>query len=140
MTQHLLRVTRPVVEFESLIVAMRQGGDRVGWLELPSVVGPYLPPEPVPDSLAAAAGYGAAKAVAVSGLRSVAVKPMFGQPVMLDILREHFRGCSLVLVMGEADAPCLEPQGDGWLLTTSDGPKPWTTERLISVLAKPRPW
>ncbi len=136
MHQHLLRVARPVVEFESLIAAVRHQGHRVGWLELGQAAA-----APCPESLSAAADRGVLRAVAVGGDRVVAVKPLRGEPVLRDVLREHFRGCRLVLVTGEIDAPLLEPHDEGWALRIGGGSAArWTTERLVAALAKPRPW
>jgi len=57
------------------------------------------------------------------------------------VLREHFRGCQLVLVAGEVDAPLLEPRDEAWELRTAGGTGVrWTTQRLVAALAKPRPW
>ncbi len=134
MKQHLLRVERPVVEFENLIAALRHQGDRAGWLELPAEAA-----GPVPGSLAAAAGAGVLRAVAAGGGRGVVVKPLRGAPVLRDLLREHFRGCRLVLVAGAIDAPTLEPDGDGWLVRSEEGPvRRWTTEKLTAALRKHR--
>ncbi len=136
MKQHLLRVERPVVEFERLIAAMRQEGVRSGWLELPPAAA-----GPVPESLAAAADAGVLRAVAAGGGRGVAVKPLLGEPVLRDLLREHFRGCRLVLVVGEIDAPSLEPENGDWIVRAKDGSaKRWTTEKLTAALRKPRPF
>ncbi len=136
MKQHLLRVERPVVEFEGLIAAARHEGERAGWLELPSEAA-----GPLPESLAAAADAGALRAVAAGGGRSLVVKPMRGAPVLRDLLREHFRGCRMVLILGEIDAPLLEPEGEDWIVKASDGSaRRWTTEKLISALRKPRPF
>lgn len=136
MGQHLLRVERPVAELEELIAEVRNQGERVGWLELPPVR-----PEPVPAPLAAAAERGVLRAVAVGGGRSVAVKPIQGAPVLRDLLREHFRGCALVLVRGEVEAPLVEPRGDGWAVALADGvERRFTTEELVAALRKPRPW
>ena len=136
MHRHLLRVARPVVEFEDLIAAVRHEGGRVGWLELGSTA-----PAPVPASLSAAADRGVLRAVAVGGGSTVAVKPMRGEPVLRDVLREHFRGCQLVLVTGEIDAPLLEPRDGSWVLRLAGEPAArWTTERLVAALARPRPW
>lgn len=107
---HLLRVSDPPERFASLIEAARAEGLRVGWLELEAVV------EPVPEALGSAAALGALRAVAVGSGRTVAVKPMRGAPVLRDVLREHFRGCALVLVRGEVDAPALRPEGAAWVL------------------------
>ena len=136
MKQKLLRVALPVVEFDGLIAAVRQEGGRVGWLELREEH-----PEPLPESLEVAAGRGVLRAVAVGGGRSLAVKPMRGEPVLRDVLREHFRGCLLVLVSGEVDAPLLAPSGDAWNLETGGAAATrWTTAELIAELRKPRPW
>lgn len=141
MKQHLLRVTRPVVEFGSLIAAMRHEGERAGWLELPAEAA-----EPIPESLLVAAQAGALRSVAVGGGRSVAIKPMRGEPVLRDLLREHFRGCRLVMIQGEIDAPSLEPDAygtpeAGWIVKTSGGAaRRWTTEKLIAALRKARPF
>ncbi len=134
MKQHLLRVERPVVEFEGLVAALRHQGDRAGWLERPAEAA-----GPLPESLVMAAGAGVSKAVAVGGGRSVAVKPLRGEPVLRDLLREHFRGCCLVLVAGKIDAPLLEPEGVDWIVRSKEGlPKRWTTERLAAALRKHR--
>ncbi len=145
MKQHLLRVERPVVEFESLVAAMRHVGDRAGWLELPQEAA-----GPLPESLLAAADAGVLRAVAVGDGRSVAVKPLRGAPVLRDLLREHFRGCNLVMILihgtpparrGEIDAPLLEPDGECWIIRQGDGSASrWTTEKLIAALRKPRPF
>ena len=141
MRQHLLRVARPVVEFGPLIAAARQQGLRVGWLEWPGDPAADAAPGPLPRSLAAAAESGVLRAVAIDGGLSVAVKPMRGGPVLHDVLREHFRGCSLVLVIGEIDAPWLEPRGEGWSVRREERPEShWTTDQLIGALRKPRPW
>ena len=131
MRPHLLRVERPVVEFEGLIAAVRHEGGRVGWLELARAAPEAFEP------LVAAADLGVLRAVAVGGGRSVSVKAMRGAPVLRDLLREHFRGCCLVLVAGEVEAPVLEPRGEGWAV---DGAARWTTKRLVAALRKPRPW
>ncbi len=152
MKQHLLRVERPVVKFRSLIAALRHEGERTGWLELPEEAA-----EPLPDSLATAADAGVLRAVAAGGDRCVVVKPMRGEPVLRDLLREHFRGCRVVLVMGKIDAPLLEPIGaehgraehgsaggaqtEYWNVKTMDGSLlRWKTVKLISALRGPRPF
>ena len=136
MKKHLLRVRHPVVEFERLIAAMRHENERAGWLEL-------LPEAaaPLPESLATAADAGVLRSVAVGAGRSIAVKPMRGRPVLRDLLREHFRGCRLILIQGEIEAPWLEPDGEGWTVRKADGSvRRWTTEKLIAALRKPRPF
>ncbi len=145
MKQHLLRVERPVVEFGNLIAAMRHEDERTGWLELPGEAAGQLP-----ESLEAAAGAGVLRAVSAGGGRSVAVKPMLGEPVLRDLLREHFRGCRLVMISvhgtppagrGEIDAPLLQPDGADWTVKMKDGRTArWTTGKLIEALRKPRPF
>jgi hypothetical protein len=140
MRQHLLRVTRGAEAFESLIDAARDAGERVGWLEL-------APPSRWPEELEAAAGRGVLRAVAVGGGRSVAVKPMRGEPMLRDLLREHFRGCALVLLRGEPRdaaslaAPRLEPHGESWAVRCEGGPERLlTTDQLLAALRRPHPW
>lgn len=139
---HLLRVEAPAGSFARLIEAAGEAGLRVGWLELSA-------PAPVPAGLEAAAGLGALRAVAVGPGRSVAVKPRRGEPVLEDLLREHFLGCRLVLVAAAADHPVLaargvaslRPEGDGWLVEPAEGgPVRLTTDQLVLRLRRPRPW
>jgi hypothetical protein len=120
---HLLRVEEGPERFAALLAALAAAGLRAGWLEL-------RPPEPAAASLETAAALGARRAVAAGGGRSLALKRLRGEPVLRDLLREHFPGCALVLVRGAAapDAaavataaavplasmPALFPAGDGW--------------------------
>ncbi len=148
MHQHLLLADGPVVTFGRLIAALRHDGARAGWLEWSSPSELESPSGPescvaatYPESLDVAAGQGVLRAVAIGGGRSVAVKPMRGAPVLRDVLREHFRGCRLVLVVGEVDAPKLEPDGEDWKITVPGrAAMRWTTEKLIAALRKPSPW
>lgn len=138
MRQHVLNVTQEAAAFASLIAAVRQADARVGWLEL-------APPSRWPQELEAAAAAGALRAVAVGGGNSVAVKPIRGEPVLRDLLREHFRGCALVLVRhqpGDAPAPPrLEPDGPAWLLHAGGGaPRRLTTAEVVAALRRPHPW
>jgi len=131
---HLLRVERPVGEFAPLIAAVQEVGARVGWLELAA-------PEMLPESLEQAASCGVLRAVAVGDGRSVTVKPLRGQAVVRDLLREHFRGCMLVLVRGAVSVPLLEPCDDDWIVTVPGrSPTRRTTEELLAALRKPRAW
>lgn len=133
---HLLRVTEPPDRFAALIEAARAEGLRVGWLELDGVV------EPVPEILGSAAGLGALRAVAVGAGRTVAVKPLRGAPVLRDLLREHFRGCALVLVRGEVDAPALRPEGAAWVLDVRGfeglAGQAFSTAELLSAFRSPK--
>ena len=133
---HLLRVEASGSSFAELIEAVRDDDGRVGWLELGS--SPVAPP-----SLDEAALTGVLRAVAAGPERSVAVKPVRGEPVLRDLLREHFRGCRLVLVTGPMDAietPRLSRDGDGWAVTSADRSRRYTTQALVRALRRPRPW
>lgn len=130
MKVHLLRVQAPAAGFAAVFAAARALELRVGWLELAT-------PTELPASLEEAAACGAQRAVAVGGERSVALKPMRGAPVLKDLLREHFRGCALVLVRGELDVPLLEESGEGWRVSRDDEARLFTTERLTRALRRP---
>ena len=135
---HLLRVTASPDRFAPLIAAARALDLRVGWLDL---LAPDAGPDPLPPALASAADLGVLRAVAVGEGRAVSVKPRRGQPVLKDLLREHFLGCALVLVRGEVDAPALEPEDDGWrLLLAGNATRRLTTAGLAESLRKPHPW
>ena len=123
MTVHLLRVELAAADCAALFAAAGTLDLRIGWLEL----GSEAPPAPMPPSLEQAAHAGALRAVAISGGRSVAVKPMRGAPVIKDVLREHFAGCALVLVRGEIDLPKLERDGEGWRVRLDDDGRRYTT-------------
>ncbi|HEX2163937.1 MAG TPA: hypothetical protein VHM02_08310, partial [Thermoanaerobaculia bacterium] len=106
---HLLRATAAPDSFAPLAAAMAALGLRLGWLELAAA-----PPAPLPAGPAAALGLGVLRAVAVGPGLTVAAKPLRGAPVLRDLLREHFLGCRLVLIAGEAapeELPAIEPDG-----------------------------
>ncbi len=129
---HRLRVEVSAGHFQALFEAARRGGVRIGWLE-------FSEPAP-PESLGTAARAGALRAVAVGREGSVAVKGRRGQPVLDDLVREHFAGCRLVLVLGgAADAPLLEPAEEGWRVAGAEGRSVlWSTEELLARLGRPR--
>ena len=130
---HLLRVEEGPDRFAPLAAAVQALGLRLGWLEL-------APPPPVPGSLETAAAFGALRAVAAGGGRSVVVKPLKGDPVLADLLREHFRGCVLVLVQGEAAAPFLAFDGERWTVTVpGEAARAFTVSDLAEALRSPRP-
>lgn len=132
-TPHLLRVEDGPEHFASLIEAARAEGLRIGWLDLSST-------QP-PPALEAAAGLGVLRAVAAGGGRTVAVKPLRGEPVLKDLLREHFRGCALVLVRGEVAAPALRLDGEGWRIEVEgEAARRFETGKLAAALRQPRPW
>jgi hypothetical protein len=132
---HLLRVTDAPEGFAPLIEAARALGLRIGWLDLEGAV------SPLPEPLASAASLGVLRAVAVGEGRTVAVKPLRGGTVLRDLLREHFRGCVLVLVRGEVAAPRLELEGETWRLSLPEGAsRRLSTVELAESLRKPHPF
>ncbi len=132
---HLLRVDDPPERFAPLIEAARALGLRIGWLELGGTG------HPVPPVLEVAAGLRVLRAVEVGDGRTVAVKPLRGAPVLKDLLREHFRGCALVLVRGEIEAPALRIEEGGWIVTPPGvASRRYAVEDLAAALRKPHPW
>lgn len=132
-TIHLLCVEGDVESFAPLLAAARAAGTVAGWLELDAA-------EP-PPSLGRAAEAGALRAVAAGPRGSVTVKARRGPAVLGDLLREHFRGCRVVLVRGALAVPRLRPAGAGWRIERDDAPVlELDTEALIARLRKPRPW
>lgn len=130
---HLLRVVGEPSDFAALIAAGRVVGQRLGWLELSGV-------EP-PARLASAAATGVMRAVASGDRFVVSVKRLQGDAVLDDLLREHFRGCSAVLVAGELDLPRLAPNGDGWCVTGTKGSiQHFDTSALLEMLRRANPF
>lgn len=139
MKQHVLRIHARVVKFERLVAAVRQNGLRSGWLQWRPQAEESL--EGLSDGLAEAAGLDVLRAVTVTRGHSVAVKPRQGPAVLQDVLRQHFRGCALVLVEGEVPVPHLEWVAEGWQVRDAEGTA-WrgSTEQLVKRLRSPRPW
>jgi hypothetical protein len=126
-----LRVTQPSDAFRTLFAALEEHGERAGWLELGASAAAAAPVE---ASLEA----GAWKVVAVSADSSVAVKRRRGPAVLRDLLREHFRGCRVVLVRGDADLPTLRWCGAEWELVGGDGEcRRLDTAGLVRALRSP---
>jgi hypothetical protein len=132
---HLLRVEEDASRYAPLIEAARTLGLRIGWLELGADF------RPVPESLEIAASLGALRAVSVGEGRTVAVKPLRGQPVLKDLLREHFQGCALVFVRGEVAAPWLTIREDAWIVSPPGAAsRSYTADQLAAALRQPHPW
>lgn len=138
---HLLRVDETLLECAPLVAALRQERLRAGWLDWsPDAV-------PVEAELFPGAGEkGLLRAVKVEAGRKVTEKKLWGPPVLADVLREHFRGCTLVLVRqpGETppiDAPLLQKTEEGWRIVLPGGViQGMTTEALAAALRRPRPF
>lgn len=137
---HLLRVAAPAESFAPLADALAAEGLRLGWLELAAA-----PPEPLSIELASALDLGVLRAVAVGPGRSLAAKPLRGAPVLRDLLREHFRGCRLVLVAGPGapdELPSLDPaEGGGYRVEPpGEAARTLAPPALAARLRRPRPW
>jgi hypothetical protein len=77
-------------------------------------------------------------AVRVEPLQTIAVKSRRGKAVLRDLLREHFRGCRVVLVHGAAELPTLRSRGSDWDLVALDGEvRRLTTAELVRALRSP---
>jgi hypothetical protein len=134
---HALRVTEGSAAFRSLFVALEHHGERAGWLDLridPSVAVATAASD---GALDGALGNGVWKAVGVEAGRTVAIKSRRGAPVLRDVLREHFRGCRVVLVRGEAPLPLLRSRGEDWELECGGEPRRLTTTELLRALRSP---
>ena len=131
MRTRILRVDEGPERFVPLLAALAEAGMRCGWLDLETPADP-------PAELETAAGHGVLRAVSAVGDRVVVVKPVRGGPVPRDLLREHFRGCALVLARGEVEAARLAADGEGWEVRTTDGATRLTTDELVANLRKPR--
>ncbi|MFQ5350533.1 MAG: hypothetical protein ACE5EG_08845 [Thermoanaerobaculia bacterium] len=131
----LLAVAEGAAGYAALVGALAQAGERVGWLDLRS---PAADPSPALEEAAAA---GALRAVAVAGGRVTTVKPIRGEAVLDDLLREHFRGCRLVLVRGGEGLVRLEAVADGWRLVPPHREAVrQSTSELLAGLRRPSFW
>lgn len=138
----LLRVAGPAEGFASLLETAAAAGCRLGWLQVGEV--PQTPLDPV-------ASRGAARAVALDARGSVAVKRTAGPPVLRDVLREHFLGCTAVLVRAIGDVPPsiaevldgvaeLRCEGDGYRLAYQGERRTLSREELIAAFGRPGFW
>ncbi|HRC86245.1 MAG TPA: hypothetical protein PK413_11595 [Thermoanaerobaculia bacterium] len=141
---HLVRVAEGPEAFRELFTAAAARGHRLGWLSL-------TPPAP-PLEHESAAVLGATRAVSVGAGRVLATKPQKGQPVLKDLLREHFLGCAAVLIEAPGGAPLsladpqelgaqlhrLERQGEVWRLHGPAGQETLTLEKLGGRLGRLR--
>lgn len=136
-TPHLLRVEGAPDGYAELVLAARRQGVRVGWLDLQAPADLFAH---LPCDLGTAAGTGVLRAVAVGLQGQVAAKPVAGPPVLRDLLREHFLGCGLVLVRGEAPAPRMAVGTGGYEVTGEGVSWRGDAEALVARLERPRPW
>ena len=142
---HLLRVDRTVLEFAPLVAALRQDGLRAGWLEWSPLAAWQSGPAEA-ELFPGAGESDVLRAVRVEAGQTVVYKKLRGAPVLRDVLREHFRGCTLVLVHQRRetppiDAPLLEKKEEGWQIAPPDGPaREMTTAALAAALRRPRPF
>jgi uncharacterized protein YbbC (DUF1343 family) len=141
---HLLRYEGEPAALEALFAAVRAEGMRAGWLQ----ADPERREEgPAGDAVEA----GAFRAAAVAPGRVASVKRVAGPPVLRDLLREHFLGCTLVVVRpggaGSAldaelsEAPILEPVGESLRVRPpGQAALDLAPEALAARLRRPRPW
>lgn len=142
---HLLRYDGDPADLAPLLDAARREDLRIGWLDLPAEG-----PGPVPPELASASSTGAFRAVAVGPDRTVAVKAPGGPPVLRDLLREHFLGCTLVVVRVAEGSSLAGALGSVAVLEAVEGGfrvrPPGEAGRisdastLAARLRRPRPW
>lgn len=130
----LLAVADTAAAYAGLLRALAELGGRAGWLELGAPAAP-------PAGLEEAAAAGVLRAVAVGGQRVTTVKPIRGAAVLDDLLREHFRGCRLVLVRGGEGLVRLTADGGGWRLESPAGRSVQrSTAELLASLSRPSFW
>lgn len=134
-TPVLLAVDSNADDFAPLFKAATAAGVRIGWLVFDAPVEP-------PPALQSPPLLEAFRAVAVGNLRSIALKPMKGKPVLRDLLREHFLGADVVLVAGLDLYPRLTPRPDdgegAWHLAESvTAGRVYSTAELLVRLRKP---
>lgn len=127
---HLLRVEAGPESYASFVAAADAAGMRGGWLELGE-------DPPLPGPLAGAPAE-LLRAVAAGPRRTVTLKERRREPVLRDLVREHFLGCRFLLVRGSIDAPLLIPEGVGWRLKVPGFPdRELTSESLVAALRSP---
>lgn len=162
---HLLAVAADADVFAALIDAATADALRVGWLRWSPDVAPEPCIEPMSKDLQSAASLGVLRAAAIEAERTVAIKPRRGAPVLRDVLREHFRGCALVLIrsvradqgldgtdLGKSSSGSLiddragvsisrlRLEGDGFEVIAADSTHRLTATELVARLRRARPW
>ena len=136
---HALRVTEGSAAFRSLYAAIEREGERAGWLDLSALSSAPTAGEARDGGSGAGLDDDAWKAVAVEVGRTVAIKRRRGAPVLRDLMREHFSGCRVVLVRGEAALPLLRSHGEDWEIEDTGGEsRRLTTSELVRALRSPR--
>lgn len=132
---HLLRVDpgSNVEDFRSLIDAVRADGGRVGWLC-------WRPDESADDQELSTNGL--LRHVEIDAAGSVARKTRTGPAVLRDVVREHFRGCRVVLVAGEgvgelAELPRPTAVDDGYRVESGESARKMSAEDLAARLRRP---
>ena len=128
---HLLRADGPAVDYLPLFEGAAKAGVRLGWLELETP--PLLDP-----ALEAQVRAGAFRAVRVGGGHCVTAKAIKGEPVLRDLVREHFKGCLAVLVRSGGGLPLLKATGTGWELEDLTGRRrELSSDALLAYLRRP---
>jgi len=131
-TPALVAVEAEPRRFSELFAAARQAGVRIGWLDLKAM------PQP-PAELASAVECGVSRAVAAGGRQVVSLKALRGEPVLRDLLREHFVGFAVVLLRSASGWPKLRPDENGFRLETASGDdRQLDAAGLLRELCRPR--
>ena len=130
-TPVLFSVSGNASDYAPLFAAARERGTKVGWLELDSVAMNSRTPAGPPFT-------SAFRTVEVSERWTVSTKPRKGPAVLRDLLREHFLGAAVVLVLGLDLFPKLVRRDDEWELEEAAGKKRrLSTEALLDRARKP---
>ncbi|MEM8934482.1 MAG: hypothetical protein AAGE94_25030 [Acidobacteriota bacterium] len=139
---HLLRVDAEPASFATLAEALVADGGRLGWLDWsPDREADEPSATTVDPALVDAASLPTLRAVAVERGRTVMIKPQQGAPVLMDVVREHFRGCRVVLVRGDLpNLPSLEATEDGYRIVTPSFDRTVDADALAARLRRPRPF
>lgn len=129
---------KPTEAFAPLIHAVEADGGRVGLLLWHPLAASVDPP------LATTAASGLLRSVQVNAAGSVVHKPRKGPAVLRDVVREHFRGCRVVLVVGEpvaelAEVPRITPKGDAFQLESGSSKRQFDPAALAAWLRRPAP-
>ena len=125
----------------ALAACVHEAGLRSGWLDFHD----FEPPSPLGEAV----GAGAFRAVQVGPSGSLAYKARKGEPVLADVLRQHFQGCHVVLAIGRplpmgvvvrAGMPVGAPEGTPSHVRLVEGDRSikMTPDQFAARLRRPR--
>ncbi len=96
----IILVEGTLEQYSEMVQKESAAGRRVGWLDMNAATA-------LPERFDRAGSIGVFRAVEVGATATLSCKPRKGSVVLKDLLREHFLGCSVVLVRGYDQAPEL---------------------------------